>query len=171
MFEKIMVYGNEVLRKSAEPVEVFDDKLKETVEKMFVTMKRADGIGLAAPQIGISKQIIVIDVSEYEGPKIALINPVIKSKSRQTEIADEGCLSIPGVRGDVERAKKITVEAFDLDGKKISFTARDLYARVIQHEKDHLDGILFTDRVDESTKVQINPILEDLKSKESVAVA
>jgi peptide deformylase len=146
-FAKIMVYGNGILRQRAREVEDFDGALADTIDKMYATMYKSHGIGLAAPQVGLSQRIVVVDVSDYDGPKMALINPKILSKSQSKEWEEEGCLSIPGIRAQVERSTKIRVRTQDPEGKTSEFTARGLFARVIQHELDHLDGILFTDHV------------------------
>lgn len=119
-----------------------DEEIRQLVKDMLETMYAADGVGLAAPQVGVSKRLCVIDVGD--GP-VVLINPrIILSLGK--EIGREGCLSIPGKWGEVKRAQKVMVEATDIAGKKISFSAEGLFARAIQHEFDHLKGILFTDK-------------------------
>ncbi len=170
-FQKIMVFGNDVLRAVAKPVDAFNQELEEIVEAMYVAMYRGEGIGLAAPQVGLSRRIIVIDIQSYQGPKIALINPVIISRSRKVEVSDEGCLSVPGLRGDVERSVRIEVEARKPDGELIRFTARDLFARVIQHEMDHLDGVLFVDRLQEQQRANLEGELKLLAKRQSVPIA
>lgn len=133
---------DEVLRKRSREVETIDNKIRELAIDMLDTMYKFDGVGLAAPQVGILKRIITIDIGE--GPKV-LINPVIiKSSGMQT--GEEGCLSFPNVFGNVDRPQSVVVEAFDLDGKKIKIKAKDLEAVVLSHEIDHLDGILFVDK-------------------------
>lgn len=133
---------DEVLRKRSREVETIDNKIRELVVDMLDTMYKFDGVGLAAPQVGILKRIIVIDIGE--GPKV-FINPVIK-KAAGKQTGEEGCLSFPNVFGNVDRPQSIIVEAFDLDGKKIRVKAKDLEAVVLSHEIDHLDGILFVDK-------------------------
>ena len=137
--------GDEILRKISKKVDVIDDSLKSLVDDMFETMYHADGVGLAAPQIGILKRIIVIDI---EVIKKVMINPEIISEST-TDMQDgpEGCLSVPGIEDTVRRPKLLTVRYMNLDGEIVTEEARDLYARVICHEVDHLNGILFTDKV------------------------
>lgn len=171
VYSKIMVFGNQILREKAANVAIFDQELKKLVQNMFETMYKARGIGFAAPQIGISKRVMILDITDQEGPKLALINPVIVSKSRLTEIEEEGCLSVPGIRGNVVRAKKIQVRAFDPDGKPLEFSASNLLARVIQHEMDHLDGILFTDRLSAEELALLQGDIEKLKNKMEVSVA
>jgi len=142
---QIRIDGDEILRKISKKVDVIDDNIKQLVEDMFETMYYADGVGLAATQIGILKRIIVIDI---EVIKKVMINPEIISEST-SEMQDgpEGCLSVPGIEDNVRRPKVLTVRYMNLDGEIITEEARDLYARVICHEVDHLNGILFTDKV------------------------
>ena len=142
---QIRVDGDEVLRKISKKVQVIDENLKVLVEDMFETMYEADGVGLAAPQIGVLKRVIVIDI---EVLKKVMINPEIISESK-TDLQDgpEGCLSVPGVEDMVRRPNVIRVRYMDLEGNIIEEEARDLYARVICHEVDHLNGILFTDKI------------------------
>jgi peptide deformylase len=134
--------GDPVLKQKAAPVEKVTKKIKELIESMAETMYAADGVGLAAPQIGVSQRIIVIDVGDG---LIGLVNPVIVEQEG-LECAAEGCLSIPGVFGDVERASRVTVEALDRNGKPVRIIADRLLARALQHEIDHLEGVLFIER-------------------------
>lgn len=134
--------NDEVLRKRSKEVETIDNKIRELVLDMLDTMYKFDGVGLAAPQVGILKRIITIDIGE--GPKV-LINPIIK-KSTGIQTGEEGCLSFPNVFGNVDRPASVIVEAFDIDGNKIKIKAKDLEAVVLSHEIDHLDGILFIDK-------------------------
>ncbi len=113
---------------------------------MFETMYAADGIGLAAPQVGIAKRVFVIDIREPGVEPLAVVNPVIL-ESEGTERGEEGCLSLPGLIGVVERAARVTLEGVDVTGKPIRVDASELLARVIQHEIDHIDGVLFIDRL------------------------
>jgi len=131
--------GDTVLKKKAEPVVRIDRKIKQLLDDMSQTMYHADGVGLAAPQVGVSQRIIVIDVGEG---LIELINPVITA-SEGSLISMEGCLSVPGIYGDVERCTTVTVEGFDRHRKKVRISATDLLAKALQHEIDHLEGILF----------------------------
>lgn len=135
--------GDEVLRKKSKDVDAINNKILTLLKDMAETMYRADGVGLAAPQIGVLKRLVVIDVGEG---LLELINPAIVSQSgEQVEI--EGCLSIPGVMGEVKRPEKVTVEALNRDGQKVVIEGTDLLARALCHEIDHLDGILFKDKV------------------------
>ena len=135
-----------VLRQKAALIQEIDADLHPFIEDMFETMYEAQGIGLAAPQVGVSKRIIVIDIEKHhpEYPRIALVNPVLTLTVGE-ELGEEGCLSLPGVRGMVRRSAMVKVEGLLPNGNKIEFDAAHLMARVLQHEIDHLNGILFTD--------------------------
>ncbi len=142
-------YGDPVLRQKAEPVTEFTREFRNLVEAMFECMYREAGVGLAAPQVGRSHRVFVVDVPEEEGRgrmKRAFVNPVIQEKSG-TVVAEEGCLSIPGIRADVKRSARVLVEARDETGMPFRLEADGLLARAIQHETDHLDGVLFVDRL------------------------
>jgi peptide deformylase len=148
MIYPIVKYGNPVLEKPAETVSVFDEELKKLVDDMFESMYAARGVGLAAPQIGISKRIAVIDVTFKEDPdaKLVLINPeVVHKEGRHTQ--SEGCLSIPDFRENVSRGKIVTIRAQDLSGKVFEKTGDDLLARAFQHETDHLSGKLYISHI------------------------
>ena len=148
MIYPIVKFGNPVLEKPAAPVTVFDDELKKLVEDMFESMYEARGVGLAAPQIGISKRLAVIDVSFKEDPnaKLVLANPeIIHSEGRHSQ--PEGCLSIPEFREPVRRATKVTVRAQDVNGHWFEKTGEDLLARALLHETDHLNGKLYISHI------------------------
>jgi len=145
---QVVKWPEPVLAKRGEEVTVFDDALKTLVDEMFESMYLAQGIGLAAPQIALSKRITVIDVSFRKNPsdKIALINPeIIHAEGKQVE--EEGCLSLPEIREKVVRASKVKVKAQDVTGKWFEVEGEELLARALQHEIDHLDGVLFIDRI------------------------
>lgn len=144
---EIRVLGDPVLRQRAEVVAEVDDALRRLAQDMFDTMYEADGVGLAAPQVGLLTRLIVVDPREQGVEPVALVNPRVVELGGETDRAEEGCLSIPGVRDVVERPVKATVEALDLDGEPIRIEAEGLLARVLQHEIDHLEGILFPDRL------------------------
>ncbi len=146
----ILQLGAEVLRQRGDAVEAFDEGLARLVEDMFETMYHAEGIGLAAPQIGISKQICVIDVRDDDlgdSGRVALINPEIVESSKKTDKATEGCLSIPGIEEFVTRAAQVVVRAQDPSGETFEIPGDGLLSRALQHEIDHLQGVLFIDRV------------------------
>ena len=127
-------------------MDVFDDELRQLIHDMFETMYAEEGIGLAAPQIGVSKRFFVMDVGEPGTRAQAIVNPLIVEESG-SEKGEEGCLSLPGLIGEVERAARIVVEGHDPEGNPLRIEATDLVARCIQHEIDHLDGVLFIDRL------------------------
>jgi peptide deformylase len=137
--------GDPVLRTKALPVERFDDALRDEARRMAIVMEDALGIGLAAPQVGISHRLLVYRV-DPESPTVTLVNPRIEWSSRDEEITEEGCLSLPFVHVDVERPVAVLVHARDADGEELVVEATGLEARVIQHEIDHLDGVLILDR-------------------------
>ena len=141
-------YGDPVLRKKAAPVASFDSGLIDLVEAMFDCMVREKGVGLAAPQVGRSDRVFVVDIEDDEGQRTrrAFVNPVIREREGM-ESAEEGCLSIPGIREDVKRPESVVVEAKDEHGQPFTLAADGLLARAIQHETDHLDGVLFVDRL------------------------
>jgi peptide deformylase len=148
MIYPIVKFGDPVLEKPAEPVTAFDEKLKKLVEDMFESMYAAHGVGLAAPQIGISKRLAVIDITFKDDPdaKLVLANPEIihtEGKHRQ----NEGCLSIPEFREPVTRAQKVTIRAQDVNGKWYEKTGEDLLARAFLHETDHLNGKLYISHI------------------------
>jgi peptide deformylase len=148
MIYPIVKFGNPVLEKPAEKVIVFDEELKKLTEDMFESMYAARGVGLAAPQIGISRRIAVIDVTFKEDPnaQLVLINPeIIHKEGRHAQ--SEGCLSIPDFRENVSRAKIVTVRAQDLTGKVFEKTGEDLLARAFLHETDHLNGKLYISHI------------------------
>ncbi|MGA8763318.1 MAG: peptide deformylase [Candidatus Sulfotelmatobacter sp.] len=148
MIFPIVKFGNPVLEKPAEKVTAFDDELKKLVEDMFESMYAAHGVGLAAPQIGISRRIAVVDITFKEQPqaKMILINPeIIHTEGRHAQ--SEGCLSIPDFRENVSRPRVVTIRAQDLTGKTFEHTGEDLLARAFQHETDHLNGKLYISHI------------------------
>jgi peptide deformylase len=162
---KILTYPNPFLRKKCAPVEEIDGEVLRLLDDMAETMYEAHGVGLAASQIGVDKRVVVVDISpkypetdeeeeagegekvEYDGPGLLeLINPEIISSEGEV-VAEEACLSIPGFTSDVKRKQKVRIEAYNREGDLMEIEAEDLLARVFQHEIDHLDGVLFIDRL------------------------
>lgn len=137
---------DEILRKRSREIEVIDEKIKELAKDMMDTMHKFDGVGLAGPQVGILKRIIVIDLYE-DGMQFVLINPEIISEKGE-QLVDEGCLSFPNQFGKVRRPKEVVVTALDLEGKKVKLKAKDLLAQALCHEIDHLNGIVFVQKVE-----------------------
>ena len=159
--------GDPVLRTKALPVERFDDTLRDEVRRMAILMEDALGIGLAAPQVGVSHRVLVYRV-EPDSPVVALVNPQIDWSSRDQEISEEGCLSLPYVLVDVERPVDVRVTAKDEHGEDLVVEASGLEARVIQHELDHLDGVLILDR---TTREQRKAAMREMREREQAAAA
>lgn len=139
--------GDPVLRERAADVHTVDDEVRRLADALFDAMYEAEGVGLAAPQVGVMQRVIVLDTRADDVAPMALVNPRVVVAASQTDRAEEGCLSMPGLREVVERPATVTVEALDLDGQPVRIDAEALLARVLQHEIDHLDGVLFIDRV------------------------
>jgi peptide deformylase len=144
----VRIYGDPVLRDRAREVLDFDDALRGFVGDLFDTMQAYSGVGLAANQVGVLQRVLVVDVPREDGARdrLALVNPTLDQRSGG-ESGEEGCLSIPGVWEDVRRASRVRVRAMDPEGRPLEFIADGYLARVIQHEVDHLDGVLFVDRL------------------------
>ena len=146
---RIRIYGEPVLRQTAVPISEITDEDRQLADDMLATMyTRSNGIGLAATQVGILKRLIVIDVNRHDldSNPLVLINPEIQEKSGDTAM-EEGCLSLPDITGEVTRPENVTVTALDLDGEPLRIQATDILSRAIQHEVDHLNGILFIDLI------------------------
>ena len=165
----ITMCGDKILRKKASKVADIDDDIIGTIADMFQTMRNANGIGLAANQVGLNKQFFVVDISPVEGYEkykpIAMINPKIISKSDETISIEEGCLSIPELREEVIRPKIVSVSFMDVNMKEHTIEADELFARVIQHEYDHLQGVLFIDYFDQEKKKQYKKHLEKIRKR------
>jgi peptide deformylase len=181
MILPILEYGDPILRAKGKPIENIDDRIRELASDMIETMRAANGVGLAAQQIGEALQLTVLDVSLVEDrpstlkldgkdvdPKTAmplvLINPEIELRG-MTEVGVEGCLSFPEITGDIERAKSVIVRAQTLEGRTIEIEASGFLARAIQHEGDHLNGILFIDRMNSAAKAALSSRLKRLQKE------
>ncbi|MFH0910490.1 MAG: peptide deformylase [Planctomycetota bacterium] len=162
MNREIAIYPNPVLRKPSTAVEVIDADLRRLAGDMCETLYANNGLGLAAPQVFVNTRLIVIDLSKERNEPQILVNPEITKKTGK-ETFDEGCLSFPGIQARVERALAISVYAQNLEGEELDIQAEGLVARAIQHEIDHLDGILFIDRIEEVERFQIPEELERLE--------
>lgn len=162
--KNIIIEPDPILRKKSEPIEKVDKNLKKFLEDMLLTMYSAPGIGLAAVQVGVLKRLIVIDISRSDEKKkpLFLINPEIKFKSNKTSIYEEGCLSLPGHFAEIERPSECHVDYIDYNGKKKLLKADGLLSTCIQHEIDHLNGVLFIDYL---SKLKKNMIIKKLKKK------
>ena len=160
----IRIIGDPVLRRKADTVTVFDAELKQLAQDMLETMVDGEGIGLAAPQVGVSKRLLVVGIPDEEDQLhfAAFVNPRIVEQ-RGTMVMEEGCLSIPGIREEVERPESIRLAWQDLDGEEHESWLHDLDARVLQHEMDHLDGVLFVDRISPARRTTLKGRLNELK--------
>ena len=146
---------DEILKKKSREVEVIDEKIQTLIDDMIETMYKYNGVGLSAVQVGVLKRVVVIDIDDGTGVKI-LINPkIIKTKGEQE--VEEGCLSFPNQYAKMVRPKEVTVEALDRDGRKITIKAKDLLAQAIAHECDHLDGVVFVDKMLPGTLEYVEP--------------
>lgn len=163
--KEIHVIGDPVLRERAREVTAFDRALHKLAKRMIRIMHDAPGVGLAAPQIGVVQRLLVYDVEE--DPRV-LVNPVLDDFSEETEEGEEGCLSVPGLRMPVSRPVSVHVRAFDVDGEPLDFRAEGFEARVIQHEFDHLEGVLIVDR---TTRAARAAALRVLREREAGGVA
>jgi peptide deformylase len=156
---EVRIIGDPVLRQKTKEIEKFDEEFKSLIENMFSEMYRSDGVGLAAPQVGMPYKFFVMDDGEN---KKAVINPKIKFFSEEKIIFEEGCLSIPEIFAELERPKTIKVEYYNENGEKIEEELTDYTARIFQHENDHLNGILFTDKLSVVGKQRIKKRLKNL---------
>ena len=167
MARALRYYGDPALRRKAVPVTAFDAALAALVADLFDVMYREKGVGLASPQVGETARVFVVDVDDEEGrTRRVFVNPVI-TRREGTISAEEGCLSIPGYREDVKRWATIEVEAQDEEGRPFTLTAEGLLARAIQHELDHLDGILFIDRLSPIKRKLVEARLKRFKAPSS----
>ena len=166
--KKIIIEPDPILRKKSQPLEKVDDQLKNLMDDMLETMYDAPGIGLAAVQIGILKRIVVIDVSKENEKKnpFFFINPIIKFRSKKTSVYEEGCLSLPGHFAEVERPAECEIDYIDYNGNKKNLKASGILATCVQHEIDHLNGILFIDYLSKLKKDMI--IKKLIKKKKEV---
>jgi peptide deformylase len=183
VFSEITKYGHPVLREKGKRIERVTPQIRALAADMLETMRAADGLGLAAQQVGHALMLTVIDVSGADRPSqliidgktqdiatsmpLILVNPRLSNREGE-QIGAEGCLSIPDINADIPRAEKVTVHALDLDGKEITFDCTGLLARAAQHELDHLNGILFVDRMDSATRVSLAGKLKKMQ-KETLA--
>jgi peptide deformylase len=165
----ITLYGDKILRKKVSYVRKVDLKTIEVIKDMFDTMRNANGVGLAANQVGVNKSIFIIDLSHNEGYEnykpMVFINPRIIERSEEKNVIEEGCLSIPEVRAEVMRPENIKIVFQDTDLNEHTLTADKLLARVIQHEYDHLQGILFIDKISEEERKKLKKDLENIRKR------
>ena len=152
---QIRLEKDEILKKKSREVEQIDDKIKQLIQDMIDTMYKYNGVGLSAVQVGVLKRIVVIDIDDGTGVKV-LINPKITKQKGEHEV-EEGCLSFPNQYAKMIRPKEVTVEALDRNGKKFTLKAKDLLAQAIAHECDHLDGVVFVDKMIPGTLEYVEP--------------
>jgi peptide deformylase len=186
MILPVVKYGHPVLRKKGERIERVTPEIKKLIADMFETMDENHGVGLAAQQVGVAKQLTVIDVSQVEdrpswleldGQRaevnsimpLTLINPEVTAVGDPVK-GSEGCLSFPEVFGEITRPESVDVKALDAAGRPISFRCGGLLARAVQHETDHLNGILFIDRMEKKVKQELQPELDDLQAQTKAAL-
>lgn len=163
----VVLFPDPVLRKETEEITAFNDELKGVVEGMFERMFESQGVGLAAPQVGLSMRLFVLnDEGDKDKPErnLALINPTIKSFGGKKTRHEEGCLSLPGVHADITRPEKCVVHHFDVDGNEVEKEYDGFVARIIQHEYDHLQGVLLVDRMTPSDKLRNRAAVDELKA-------
>jgi peptide deformylase len=172
MVRDIVIWPDPILKKTASPVAKVDDEIRRLIDDMAETMYAAEGVGLAAPQVGVSKRIVVIDTSpRQEGQHLLhLVNPEIVKAEGETTYT-EGCLSVPGEAEDVERAARVWVKALDRDGKPIEVVGEGLLAIALQHELDHLDGVLFVDHLSSLKRELIRKRMKKLKAERASETA
>jgi len=187
MILEIVKYGHPVLRKKGERIESITPEIKKLIADMFDTMKENHGVGLAAQQVGVAKQLTVIDVREItdrpstleldgKPADVASIMPLVLINPLVTPAGDavsggEGCLSFPEIFAEISRPGTVDVKALDAKGKPIEFRCGGLLARAVQHETDHLNGLLFIDRMDKKTKAELQPELDDLQAETKKALS
>ncbi|MAE28340.1 MAG: peptide deformylase [Planctomycetota bacterium] len=158
----VIPYPNPVLRQPAEEVTAFDEALQDTVKAMFARMRASEGVGLAAPQVGISQRILVINATGAPEDDLVLINPTLVERSGPETLFDEGCLSFPGIYAQVRRPDRCAIEAQDSAGKPLRASFEGFLSRVVQHEFDHLEGVLLVDRMSPADKLKNKAALGEL---------
>lgn len=169
----LRTWGDPILKKRTKEVAEITDDLRRLARDMLETLRAENGVGLAANQVGASDRICVIEIPAKAGSPLTyvLINPVITSRSKPTASAEEGCLSFPGVWAPVERSAEVEVKAMDLDGKPVAVRGTGLLARAIQHELDHLDGVVFVERMSMVHRVVLNRQLKELAKQTKAKLA
>jgi peptide deformylase len=163
----IRIWGDPVLREKARPIDSIDDEVRRLAEDMLETLADAEGVGLAGPQVGASRRIIIVHPAPRDGePREearVLLNPDVVERGGPQVGAEEGCLSIPGIYETVKRPERVRVRALDLEGKSVEIDASGIVARILQHEIDHLDGVLFVDRVGPMRRALLRRRLRELQ--------
>ncbi len=171
---RIRTWGDPVLKTRAKEVTTITDEIRSLVADMFETMQaEGNGVGLAANQVGVAKRIFVAEISSKKGPskQYVFINPEIVAVTKETEVQEEGCLSFPGIWGPVERNLGLEIHGLDLAGKPVALKVEGLLARVCQHELDHLDGVVFVERMSMMHRLKLNKALKDLSKHTKATMA
>jgi len=163
VIREIIRYPNPILRKKCRAIKKVDDNIRRLIDDLIETMHAAPGVGLAAPQVGENLRAIIVDIGEGA---FAVVNPKVKKKNRVLQTFEEGCLCLPGIVGPVERPSQVTIEGLDRQGQKLIIEAEGFLATVLQHEIDHLDGIVFLDRVKDKSLIREVSKQEEVEKKE-----
>ncbi len=161
----LTLYPDPLLRKVAEPVAAFDSELRAIVAAMYERMNKSKGVGLAAPQVGLKRRILVLNPTGEPADDLTLVNPTIVGRSGPETFFDEGCLSFPGIYAEVRRPENCRVKAFDVEGRPIEAEYSGFVSRIIQHEYDHLEGVLLVDRMSPADKLRNRTALEELVAR------
>lgn len=161
----LTLYPDPLLRKVAEPVAAFDAQLRSVVAAMFERMQKSKGVGLAAPQVGLKQRILVLNPSGEPADDLVLVNPTIVGRSGPDCYFDEGCLSFPGIYAEIRRPERCRVKAFDVEGRPIEAEYDGFVSRIVQHEYDHLEGVLLVDRMSPADKLRNRTELEELVAR------
>lgn len=162
---EVVLYPDPILRRTADPIDRFDDALRDLVRAMFARMKKSNGVGLAAPQIGLRQRLLVLNPTGDAGDDLVFVNPTILARAGQKVAYDEGCLSFPGIFAEIVRPDRCTLKAFDPHGNPVEKEFEGFTSRIIQHEYDHLEGVLLVDRMSPAEKQKHKGALEDLVSR------
>jgi peptide deformylase len=162
---EVVLYPDPVLRKVSDPVPHFDEDLRGVVTAMFARMRKSKGVGLAAPQVGLRQRILVLNPSEDPKDDLVLVNPTILARAGERVVFDEGCLSFPGIYAEITRPDRCTVRAHDLSGELTEREYAGFTSRIIQHEYDHLEGVLLVDRMTPAEKLKHKAALEELVTR------
>lgn len=160
---RLVFYPDPVLRRRAQPIEAITDEVRRVAHRMIEIMREAPGVGLAAPQVGLSWRMFVARPGDDDERDYVFINPVLTSPSRQVSDYEEGCLSLPNIKAVVRRPKAVTIQALDLEGQPIQLTSDELPGRIWQHEYDHLEGVLILDRMSEMERIANRQAIKDLE--------
>ena len=161
----LTLYPDPLLRQVALPVTAFDEALRVLVAAMYERMQQSKGVGLAAPQVGLKRRILVLNPSGDRKDDLTLVNPVIVARSGPDTLFDEGCLSFPGIYAEIRRPERCTVRAFDVEGRELEAEHSGFESRIIQHEYDHLEGVLLVDRMSPTDKLRNRAALEELVAR------